>query len=154
VTTVDADVGACVSSLADSVAAYTAVVTTQPGERHAAEGIIDGDEPNCTLEENSDLYDMATLEAPGSLRSFNVQPVLTDAVTWAFPNAAGAIDDLGQLLASPADASARVDLRRRLGVMSQLAASAQATLNAAGRHLGVRVAALDIGTTYRLGDGL
>lgn len=153
VSTVHADVASCVSSVTDSFEAFTAVVTTQPGERHAAEGIISGDEPNCTPEANSNLYDLATLEAPGTLRAYNVQPALTDVVAWSFPNGAAVINDLGALLTSPADSSARVDLSRRLATMHRLATSAQATLDAAGHHLGVRVAALDIGTTYRLPAG-
>jgi hypothetical protein len=153
VTTMKADVGACVSSVSDSLEAYRAVAGGQTGERHAAQGIISGDEPNCTPEDNSDLYDLATLEVPGTLRDYKVQPAVTDLVTWAFPDGAAAINDLGRLLVVPADQSARDDLRRRLVTMGQLADAAQGLLDAAGRRLGTQVASLDVGTAKWLGSG-
>lgn len=156
VRTIDTDVAACNSSLRDSYDAYAAVAAGQTAEHGAAASIIAGDEPNCTPAANSDLFDLATTEAPATLRSYGLQPAITDVSTWAFPGAAAAISDLGTLLAHPTGptaAAARRDLHARLAAMDGLAASAQAALAGAGRHLGLQVGPLDLGATSRLRAG-
>jgi hypothetical protein len=153
VTEIRTDVASCHASVVSSFEAYTDVVDGHPSKRRAAEVIVAGNEPECTPESNSDLYDMATSEAPGSLRGFDVQSVLTDVTTWAFPQAAAAINDVDQLLLRPGDVTARADLRRRVAAMARLEGSAQRVLDAAGASLGTRVDSVDLGTADSLGRG-
>jgi hypothetical protein len=147
---INTDVASCNSSLRDSFSAYSAVVGGQANERSTAIGIIQGDEPNCTPVSNSDLYDLATTEAPGSLRTFRVQQVATDVVSWTFPNAAAAIQDLGTMLAHPGDTHTRDDLRSRVKALTHLDGSAQRSLDSAAVALHTRVERLDLGSTGSL----
>jgi hypothetical protein len=147
---VKSDLASCNASVRDSFAAYTEVVNGRPDERKAAEGIVSGDEPNCTPVANSDLYDLATLEAPGTLRSFGVQTATANLTSWAFPDAAAAISDLDQLLAHPGDQAAGQDLTRRMDDMARLDQSAERTFAAAASSLHTGIASLDLRST----DGL
>jgi hypothetical protein len=144
---VKTDLASCNASVRDSFAAYAEVVSGRPEERNAAVGIIRGNQPNCTPVANSDLYDLATLEAPGTLRSFQVQQATVDLATWAFPDASAAISDVGRLLAEPADQAARSDLTRRTADMARLDQSAEGRLAAAAAALHTRVANLDLRST-------
>lgn len=147
---VKSDLASCNASVRDSFAAYTEVVSGRPDERKAAEGIVSGDEPNCTPVANSDLYDLATLEAPGTLRSFGVQTATGNLSSWAFPDAAATIADLGQLLTHPGDQAAGPDLTRRMDDMARLDQSAERTFAAAATALHTGIASLDLRST----DGL
>ncbi len=153
VTTLDADVASCNSSLRDSYAAYAAVVAGQRSELASAKSIIAGDEPNCTPESNTDLYDFATTQAPATLRAYPVQDAADRVDTWAFPDAAAAINDLEALLAHPGDAKARADLTAKVKAMVSLSGSAQRSLDATALALGTRIGRLDLGATSGLQRG-
>jgi hypothetical protein len=147
---VKSDLASCNASVRDSFSAYSEVVRGRPDERSAAEGIVNGDEPNCTPVANSDLYDLATLETPGTLRSFGVQAATVNLSSWAFPDAAATISDLGQLLTHPDDQAAGQDLTRRMDDMARLDQSAEGTFAAAATALHTGISSLDLRST----DGL
>ena len=150
---VAADMKACNSSARDSFTAYTEVVDGHPGERAAAEKLIVDDEQYCTPVGNTDLYDLATLEVPGTLRSFGLQPALQDVSSWAYPTASSAISDVAILLAHPGDPAAHADLGRRLAQMAQLSSSASGLFDRAAATLGTTVQSFDLGAPNGLGPG-
>ena len=149
----DADMRSCDSSARDSFTAYTDVMSGDTARRAAAEKLISDDEQYCTPVGNTDLYDLSTLEAPGTLRSYDLQPAVQALSSWAYPNAAAAISDVGTLLAHPGDAPARADLSQRLGQMATLSASADGAFRRAALALGTRVEPFDLGAPDRLGAG-
>lgn len=144
VSQVNTDVASCNSSVADSFTAYREVIGGRADERSAAEKIAADDEQYCTPVGNTDLYDLATLEVPGTLKAYNLQAALGQVVSWAYPNGAAAIDDIGRMLASSANTGARQDLQSRLAAMRQLAASADRSFSVAAAALGVTVNSFDI----------
>lgn len=145
------DMRSCNSSARDSFVAYTDVVQGHPAERAAAEKLISDDEQYCTPVGNTDLYDLSTLEVPGTLRAYDLQPAVQDLGSWAFPNAAAAITDVASLLSHPGDPAVRADLGRRLAQMAQLSASAGDSFDRAAAALGTRVEPFDLGAPDRLG---
>ena len=147
------DTRACNSSARDSFTAYTEVLHGHPSERAAAEKLIADDEQYCTPVGNTDLYDLATLEVPGTLRSYRLQPALLDLSSWAYPNAASAISDVDTLLARPGDPLARADLGRRLQQMGELSSSASGAFDRAAVALGTTIQPFDLGAADRLGPG-
>lgn len=147
VTLINTDVASCNSSLRDSFSAYAAIAGGQTNKRNTAIGIIQGDEPNCTPVSNSNLYDLATTQAPGSLRHFDVQHVASNVVSWTFPNAAAVIEDLGNILIRPGDVTIRKDLRARVALLTRLDGSAQRSLDSAAVSLHTHVDRLDLGST-------
>jgi hypothetical protein len=149
---VASDVASCNSSVRDSLTAYTEVVAGHPSERSSAEKVVAGDEPYCTPVGNTDLYDLETLEVPGSLKAYNLQPALQDLSQWAYPTGATAMTDVGVLLAHPEDAAARTDLQSRLMRMRALDASAESAFSRAGTALGTSVQNIDLGAADRLGS--
>lgn len=153
VSEVKSDMASCNSSVADSFQAYNDVLGGEYSKRHEAERVINGDEPYCTLAGNTDLYDLATLEVPGTLRPYNLQSVLQSLTSWAFPDAAKVINDIGNLLEHPGDAARQSDLTATVATMNQLAQSAQSAFDRAGRVLGTTVDELDLGATNGLRTG-
>jgi hypothetical protein len=153
VSQVKTDLTSCNASAGDSFAAYTEVVGGRHDELGAAKSIIGGDQPYCTPVGNTDLYDLATLEVPGTLRTYNLQPAVQELSTWAYPDAAAAITDVGQMLAHPSDAGARQDLTARLNEMAQLDRSAQASFDRAAAALGTSVDNMNLGAADQLGAG-
>ena len=152
-THLNADMRSCDSSARDSFTAYADVVSGDTARRAAAEKLISDDEQYCTPVGNTDLYDLSTLEAPGTLRAYDLQPAVQALSSWAYPNAAAAISDVGTLLAHPGDASAQADLGRRLGQMATLSASADGSFRRAALALGTTVEPFDLGAPDRLGTG-
>lgn len=144
VSQVNTDIASCNSSVADSFTAYRDVVGGRSDERGAAEKIAADNEQYCTPVGNTDLYDLATLEVPGTLKAYNLQSTLGQVVSWAYPNGAAAINDIGRMLASSTDVAARQDLQSRLTTMRQLAASADRSFSVAAAALGVTVHSFDI----------
>ena len=155
VAALNTDIASCNSSLRDSVAAYREVTGGRRDERAAALSIIRGDEPSCTPEADTNLYDMDTTQAPATLRVFGVQAAATDLGSWAFPNAAAAINDLATLLAGPAapaaGGGARSDLRARAAALAALGRSAQLVVDRAAAGLGTGVGRLELGAAGDLG---
>jgi len=142
---VKSDLASCNASLNDSFSAYSAVVNGRHNELSAAEGIIRGDAPECTPVENSDLYDLATLEATPTLRAYNLQPAITQFEEWAFPNATGVMSDLEKLLGDPGSAATKADAASRLAQMTQLSRAAEGSFGAAAARLGTGIAGFDLG---------
>ncbi len=153
VSQLQADVAACNSSARDSFSVYLDVIDGHPGDRGRAEGVVGGDQPYCTPVGNTDLFDLATLEAPPSLRSLDLQPTVQALAQWAYPQAAGAISDVDTLLKDPADPVATADLHSRLAAMRSLEASVNDSLARAGASLGVSGLHVDLGATDGLGSG-
>ncbi|MCU4186686.1 hypothetical protein K6U06_20145 [Acidiferrimicrobium sp. IK] len=156
VAALNTDIASCNSSLRDSLSAYREVVGGRHDEKGAALSIIRGDEPNCTPEANSNLYDMDTTEAPATLRAYGVQEAATDLGSWAFPAAAAAINDLAAMLAAPTTAAAgaaRSDLQARAATLAELGRSAQLVVDRAAGSLGTAVARLDVGAAGDLAAG-
>lgn len=143
---VASDMAACNSSVRDSFTAY-AEVGGQPSERSAAEKVISGNQPYCTPVGNTDLFDLDTLEVPGTLRAYDLQPVLQALGQWAYPDGAAVMTDLDLLLVRPGDSPAKQDLGSHLAQMRAIAASARGAFNRAGAALGTSVVNIDLGAT-------
>ena len=142
---VRSDLASCNSSLDDSFSAYSEVVSGRHDELSAAEGIIRGDAPECTPVENSDLYDLATLEATPTLRAYNLQPALIQFEEWAYPNATAVMTDLAQLLSDPTSPNAKADALSHLAQMGQLSRAAEQSFGSAATKLGTDIPGFDIG---------
>ena len=142
---VKSDLASCNASLNDSFSAYTAVLNGRHDELSAAEGIIRGDAPECTPVENSDLYDLATLEATPSLRAYNLQPAMIQFGEWAYPDANGVMTDLAKLLSDPTSATAKADAVSRLAQMTQLSRSAEGSFGSAATRLGTGIPGFNLG---------
>ena len=153
VSQVSSDLASCHSSVTDSFAAYDDVVNGHPGDRKKAEKVINGNQPYCTPVGNTDLYDLDTLEVPGSLRDYNLQPAVQNLGQWAYPDASNLIGDLGALLANPGDYKARTDLQSQINQMASLNDSAVATFDGAARNLRTTVDNIDLRTPDGLGSG-
>ncbi len=156
VASLNTDIASCNSSLRDSFSAYQEVTAGRGDLRSTAVSIIRGDEPSCTPAGNTNLYDMVTTQAPATLRAFGVDAVTSDLSSWAFPQAAAAINDLATALANPGSTSAAaagIDLRTRASTLTQLADSAQAVLDRTAVALSTSVARLDLGSAGSLRAG-
>ncbi len=131
------DVQSCNAALSDSLTAVTEILNGSSKDLVTAYSIVTQDEPNCSPVGNSDLLDLASINAPNLLRNYNVQTTVNDLYTWAFPQAAYIILDFRTLLKNFHDTAVANDIVRRQKIMDVYEKQAQSELNTDAKDFGI-----------------
>ena len=91
---VNAGVQSCAGGVRDSMTAYDKVRAGDTGDLSAAVGILTFNAQNCSPANNQPLQDFTNYQVTESLASFPLDQADNDVVTWAFPDAMNAQQDM------------------------------------------------------------
>lgn len=144
-TTIVTDMQVCNASLSDSLTALSGILSGRSNQVATAKQIMVRAESTCTVIDNPDLYDLATLAPPTALEnlSVNISKATNNYVEWAYPNAAAVIVDAQDLLKNPKDARAIADLRVRVRNMQSEEQAANLVLSTAAEDLKMTIQPLN-----------
>ncbi|MGE5291643.1 MAG: hypothetical protein ACM3ML_31475 [Micromonosporaceae bacterium] len=134
--TLNADIESCAGGLRDSLIAMRAIESGASHDRATALRIASLGAANCSPANNQLLADLTQYQVPESLARFKLEPTVDELVTWAFPWAQRAQQDVVNVLQArgadardKASAALRADLRtldsHRSAVDSALTRTAQ-----------------------------
>lgn len=113
---VNAGIESCAGGMRDSTTAFNKVRAGDTAEFSAAVGILAYNAQNCSPANNEPLSDFTNYQVTESLAQFPLNMADNDVITWAFPDALSAQEDMLAVLRAGTPAAR---------------AKAQATLNAA-----------------------
>jgi hypothetical protein len=137
--TLDFDIRSCAGGLRDSLTALHAIQSGASGDRATAISIARDGAANCSPANNQQLADLIQYQVPESLTRFNLKPTVNELVTWAFPWAQRAQQDIADVLGA-GQAAARERALAALGsdlrTLDSHKAAVDNALNGAARSLG------------------
>lgn len=137
--TLNVDIRSCAGGLRDSLTALRAIQSGAESDRATAVSIARDGAANCSPANNQQLADLVQYQVPESLTRFHLKPTVNELVTWAFPWAQRAQQDIANLLvAGGAQARERASavLRSDLRTLDTHKAAVDNALNGAARALG------------------
>lgn len=137
ITTLNADIESCAGGLRDSLTAMRAIESGASTDRATALRIASLGAANCSPANNELLADLTQYQVPESLARFKLEPTVNELVTWAFPWAQRAQQDVVNVLNAggagardKASAALQADLRtldtHRSAIDSALTGAARA----------------------------
>ena len=119
-TDVNAGIESCAGGVRDSETVFNKVQAGGKAELSAALGILAYNAQNCSPANNESLSDFANYQVTESLAQFPLDKADNDVITWAFPDALNAQQDMIAVLnaSTPADrATAQASLTTALAAM-------------------------------------
>jgi hypothetical protein len=117
---VNAGIESCAGGVRDSETVYNKVQAGDKADLSAALGILAYNAQNCSPANNEPLSDFANYQVTESLAQFPLDKADNDVITWAFPDALNAQQDMIAVLnaSTPADrATAQATLTTALAAM-------------------------------------
>jgi hypothetical protein len=117
---VNAGIESCAGGVRDSLTAFDKVQAGDNADFSAAAGILTYNAQNCSPANNEPLQDFTNYQVTESLAQFPLDTADNEVVTWAFPDALNAQQDMLAVLraGSPADrAKAQATLTAALAAM-------------------------------------
>lgn len=135
--TVRSDMLSCNASVSDSMTVLGEIESGKSKDLVTAKRIVAQAQPNCSVAVNSDLLDMSTQSIPTTLSPYNLQRVLRDMDTWAYPNAVQLIADTQTVLTSGLNPTVVADMRSKVAAMVKAQTEAQAILDSTAKSLGM-----------------
>jgi hypothetical protein len=117
---VNAGIESCAGGVRDSLNALRAVEGGDKAEQAAAIGILAYNAQNCSPANNQPLQDFANYQVTESLAQFPLDTADNDVITWAFPDAMNAQQDMLAVLrakTAAARATANATLQAALRTM-------------------------------------
>lgn len=136
---VNAGIESCAGGVGDSLAALNKVEAGDRADFSTAVGILTYNAQNCELANNESLSDFATYQVTESLAQYPLDSADNDVITWAFPDAVTAQQDMLAVLraSSPAArARASATLRGALRTMDAQRAAIYAIWHTAQHGVG------------------
>ncbi len=91
---VNAGIQSCAGGMRDSLTAYNKVEAGDKADYSAALGILAYNAQNCSPANNQPLQDFTTYQVTESLAQFPLDKADNDVITWAFPDAMDAQQDM------------------------------------------------------------
>lgn len=116
----NAGIESCAGGMRDSETAFNKVQAGDKADLSAALGILAFNSQNCSPGNNQPLEDFTSYQVTESLAQFPLDQADNDVITWAFPDALNAQQDMIAVLnaSTPADrATAQATLTRALAAM-------------------------------------
>ena len=136
---VNAGIESCAGGMRDSLTALHEVQAGDKADLSAALGILAFNGQNCSPANNEPLSDFANYQVTESLAQFPLDKADNDVITWAFPDAMNAQQDMVAVLqaGTPADrAKAQATLTAALKAMDAQRASIYAIWRNAEKSVG------------------
>lgn len=133
--TVKSDMLSCNASVSDSMTALGEIESGKSTDLVTAKRIVSQAQPNCSVAVNSDLLDMSTQTIPSTLAPYQLERVLRDMDTWAYPNAVQLIADTQVILSSGTSPAVVQDMKNRIAAMVKSQSKAQNILNSTAKSL-------------------
>jgi hypothetical protein len=145
ITEINADVAPCVFAVREALTLYSDETsgTLSSGNRSQIPSLLRDDQNACSFTDSS-IFDLSSIEVPGSPAGKHVGEAANTMTVWATSDALGAIEVVQALTSSPADRKARAQLLVDERLLAQDRAKATAEINAAGRILRTRLPALNL----------
>jgi hypothetical protein len=137
--TLNFDVRSCAGGLRDSLTAMHAIRSGAESDTATAISIARDGAANCSPANNQQLADLIQYQIPESLTRFDLKPAVNELVTWAFPWAQRAQQDIVNVLSAGRAAArerALAALRSDLRTLDAHKAAVNNALNGAARALG------------------
>jgi hypothetical protein len=132
----NAGIESCAGGVTESQQALNAVEAGATAEFTTAIKLVNFNAANCSPANSQPLDDLTQYQVTESLASFNLVPCTNDFVTWAFPYAMQAQDDMVGVLTArgaPARAAANAALQKALRQLDAERATIYAILRSAER---------------------
>ena len=132
----NAGVESCAGGVTESQQALSAVESGAAADLKTAVRLVNYNAANCSPANNEPLADLTQYQVTESLASFNLQQCANDFVTWAFPYAMQAQQDMVSVMTAqgaPARVAANAALRRALGRLDAERATIYSILRSAER---------------------
>jgi hypothetical protein len=140
---VNAGIESCAGGARDSLAAFDKVEAGDRADYSTAVGILTFNAQNCSPANNQPLQDFTNYQVTESLAQFPLDQADNDVVTWAFPDAVNAQQDMLTVLraSTPADrAKAKAALSAALATMDAQRAGIYSIWRNAERSAGITTA--------------
>ena len=132
----NAGIESCAGGVTESQQALSAVEAGATSELNTAIKLVNFDAANCSPANSQPLDDLTQYQVTESLASFNLDQCTNDFVTWAFPYAMQAQDDMVSVLTArgaPARAAANTALTKALRRLDAERATIYSILRSAER---------------------
>jgi len=132
----NAGIESCAGGVTESQQALSAVESGAAADLKTAVRLVNYNAANCSPANNEPLADLTQYQVTESLASFNLQQCANDFVTWAFPYAMQAQQDMVSVMTAqgaPARVAANAALRRALGRLDAERATIYSILRSAER---------------------
>jgi hypothetical protein len=132
----NAGIESCAGGVTESQQALSAVESGSAADLNTAVKLVNFDAANCSPANNQPLADLTQYQVTESLASFDLQQCTDDFVTWAFPYAMQAQEDMVSVLTARgalARAAANAALQRALGKLDAERATIYSILQSAER---------------------
>jgi hypothetical protein len=132
----NAGIESCAGGVTESQQALSAVEAGATSELNTAIKLVNFDAANCSPANSQPLDDLTQYQVTESLASFNLDQCTNDFVTWAFPYAMQAQDDMVSVLTArgaPARAAADIALTKALRRLDAERATIYSILRSAER---------------------
>ena len=132
----------CAGGLRDALTAMHAIESGASHDRATAISIARGGAANCSPANNQQLADLTEYQVPESLARFKLDATVNELVTWAFPWAQQAQQDIVNVLsakAAPAGDKATAALQADLRKLDSHRAAVDDALAGAARSLGAAI---------------
>jgi hypothetical protein len=136
---VNAGIESCAGGMRDSLTAFDRVQAGDKADFSAAVGILTYNAQNCSPANNQPLQDFTNYQVTESLAQFPLNNTDNDVITWAFPDAVNAQQDMLAVLraSTPTErAKAKATLSTALATMDAQRAAIYATWRNAERSVG------------------
>lgn len=140
---VAADIQPCQLAVQETFHAYH-FAGPSPSRKAIARSVAVQDLATCSPAGASPMYSLSTMPVPHNLTHLGLQSALNDVNTWAWPNAAAAIQDAGTLVSYPHRASALADLKTRNAAMVSYGKAAEAVFANAAKKLHTHLPSLGL----------
>ncbi len=130
----NAGIESCAGGVTESQQALSAVEAGATAEISTAIKLVNFNAANCSPANSQPLDDLTQYQVTESLASFNLVQCTNDFVTWAFPYAMQAQDDMASVLTAqgaPARAAANATLAKALGKLDAERATIYSILRSA-----------------------
>ena len=136
---VTAGIESCAGGMRDSLTAFNKVQAGDKAELPAAAGILAYNAQNCSPANNQPLQDFANYQVTESLAQFPLDKADNDVITWAFPDAMNAQQDMLAVLraGTPAErVKAQATLTAALAAMDAQRTSVYGVWRSAEKSVG------------------
>ncbi len=133
---VNTDIAACAFAVQEALTIRGDQVrhTLTASNRSVAPGLLRDDQVACSFT-NENIYDLSTIEVPGSAAGKRLGNLVATTVLWTTSDALGAIVDVQRLLSQPNDVSAQRNLVRMERAMASDRRAALREIKSADRSL-------------------
>jgi hypothetical protein len=142
---VNTDIGPCSYALGESFLIYRDLHahSLTPSEVHQAPGLLEDDQNACSFTDD-DIYQLSTIDIPGSASGKYMGQVVSTVTLWATSDALAAIEEIQAVDSNPADTSAREKLVHFERVLTHDRAQAESELATADSLLQTHLPALNL----------